>query len=609
MAVLSGGAARRESATIDEVAHTAAGVTYLQKLDMRMNEEHPPLAKVLAALPLVLRGVHVDYSHLSWTFSERIFRQYLGEWVFGNWFLMRWNDPRSTLGLARVPMLLLSLSLGAVLFVCGSKLGGEWGGLLCLTAYVTMPAFLAFGPLVLTDVAITLFWVLTVWQLPELWRNPSRATVLKFAAVFAGALLSKFSSGLLIVAFLAFAVSTRLWPLPEQPTVKAEVRRWRRQGWRNLVKGTAWALFFVYLVYLLLSWRQPTDSFNVIPHLPTSPLLRRALMPAWVFLRGLSGFVLSAGTRPTYILGRAYPRGVWFYFPTLFVLKSQLAFLWLLLLAAGVRLLVKWRLPQQAAIAADMALRWRSLWVSLCVFVAACLLSRLNISIRHFSVALALTALFLAPLPRLLRALGDRSPGLARLAGWATIVLVMTLIGTAVQSYPNYLPFLNSLAMGRPGYALVNDSNLDWNHALPTVKSFMEERGIDRVLLDEYGFSEPEAYIPQAESWDCQQPHPSDAGRLAVVSANYMADSANCIWLMHYPHQALAGGSMYAFILPPVIPAAGQPGGPPLPGNYRYFGGLPFDMRSVFTECIRDPNRLEPTMRRMMENSPKNKKQ
>jgi len=58
MALLSGGAARRESVTVDEVAHIGAGVSSLQKLDLRMNEEHPPLAKALAALPLVLRGVH-----------------------------------------------------------------------------------------------------------------------------------------------------------------------------------------------------------------------------------------------------------------------------------------------------------------------------------------------------------------------------------------------------------------------------------------------------------------------------------------------------------------------------------------------------------------------
>src|SRR6202162_1241663 len=92
MALLAGGAARRESVTVDEVAHIGAGVSYLQKLDLRMNEEHPPLAKVLAALPLVLRGVPADYSNVSWTFSNNMFSAYLGEWVFGHWLIMRWND-------------------------------------------------------------------------------------------------------------------------------------------------------------------------------------------------------------------------------------------------------------------------------------------------------------------------------------------------------------------------------------------------------------------------------------------------------------------------------------------------------------------------------------
>src|SRR5438270_10816248 len=82
MAFLAGGAALRESATVDEVSHIGAGVSYLQRLDLRMNPEHPPLPKVLAAIPLVLRGVRADYSHVSWTISERFFPAYMGQWVF-----------------------------------------------------------------------------------------------------------------------------------------------------------------------------------------------------------------------------------------------------------------------------------------------------------------------------------------------------------------------------------------------------------------------------------------------------------------------------------------------------------------------------------------------
>src|SRR5215469_17872724 len=185
MALLAGSAAYRESVTIDEVAHTAAGVSYWQKLDMRMNEEHPPLAKLIAAIPLVLRHTHADYSHVSWTWSAPMFHQYLSEWVFGHWFLMSWNEPRSTLLWARLPMLVMTVLLGWVIYVYAKRLGGDWGGLLCLTAYITMPVFLAFGPLVITDIVVTLFWVLTMWQLPNMWHSPTRGQVLKFGLALA----------------------------------------------------------------------------------------------------------------------------------------------------------------------------------------------------------------------------------------------------------------------------------------------------------------------------------------------------------------------------------------------------------------------------------------
>jgi len=370
MALLAGGAARRESVTVDEVAHIGAGVSYLQQLDLRMNEEHPPLAKVLAALPLVLRRVHADYSHISWTFSNKNFNQFLGEWVFGHWLIMRWNDPYSTVFWARVPMLLLTLLLGLAIYVLGVRLGGVWGGLLCLCVYVSMPAFLAFGPLVITDIAVVLFWVLAIWQLPEMWRSPSRGTILKFGLALAGAFLSKFSSGLLFFVFIAFALSLRWRGVPEQPVGKVAKRIWRRRGWLNVAKATLWAALFVYLTYFVLSWNESTDSFSIIPHFTGSPFLRRLLMPLWLYLRGLVVFAFSAGSRPTYILGHAYPHGVWFYFPVLFILKSPLAFLLLLLLAVVIAICLKRRSSgQQAAIPGGMELRWRAIWISLVVFV------------------------------------------------------------------------------------------------------------------------------------------------------------------------------------------------------------------------------------------------
>src|SRR6185312_14473457 len=45
--------ARRQSQVIDEACHIYSGYRYWTKADFGMNPEHPPLVKLLAALPLL----------------------------------------------------------------------------------------------------------------------------------------------------------------------------------------------------------------------------------------------------------------------------------------------------------------------------------------------------------------------------------------------------------------------------------------------------------------------------------------------------------------------------------------------------------------------------
>jgi len=603
MAVLAGGAALRESVTVDEVAHVGAGVSYLQKLDLRMNVEHPPLAKVLAGLPLVLRGVHTDYSHFSWSYSATGFNSILGEWSFGHWLITRWNDPFTTMAWARAPMLLLTLALGLILYVYGGRLASPGGGLLCLSVFASTPTFLAFGPLVLTDVAITLFSVITLWTLADMWRSPERRNVVKFALALAAALLSKFSAGLLLVAAVAFALSLRWFPVAHQFADQSELRVWWRRRWRNTGKGMLWAALVVYAVYLVLSWNQPTDNLAVLGRGPAALVLRRLLMPLLLYGSGLVGLGFTV-VRPTFILGHAYSHGVWFYFPVLFLFKSTLAFLALLVLALAVSIIAKRRFRKKAfAISKGMELHWRAVWVFFLVFLAACLLSPMNLSIRHFTIPLALLILLLSALPRTLESLRQSAWPPARVCNWLIVALAAASIVTAIGAYPYYIPFLNSLSMGRPGYQLVNDSNLDWNHALPDARRFVEDHGIKTVLVDEYGFSDPAVYIPQAQFWSCQEPSASDAGQWAVVSANMIVESHNCFWLLQYPHQSLAGGSMYAFKLPAAIPTAGAVGGPPRRKDFHNLAGTPGswpDFRLIFLRGIRDPQELPAMMRQMV---------
>jgi hypothetical protein len=69
-------------------------------------------------------------------------------------------------------------------------------------------------------------------------------------------------------------------------------------------------------------------------------------------------------------------------------------------------------------------------------------------------------------------------------------------------------------------------------------------------------------------------------------------DGHNCEWLMQYPYEPLAGGSMFAVQLPATIPPAGASGGPPPVAARRIFLGLPFEMRQVFQGLVRRPEDL-----------------
>ncbi len=601
MAVLSFSAAKRESPTFDEIAHIGAGLSYVQKLDLRLNPEHPPLAKALSGLALTLRGTRADYSGPAWTVSKDFIPAFLGEWSFGHWVISIWNEPWTTLFWARFPMLLLTLLLGCAIFIYAQRLGGMAAGLICLAIYVTAPLFLVFGPLVLTDIPIALFSVLTIWAFANLWRNPDRARMWIFVACLSGAFLSKFSAQILLLGVLVAGLTTRWMPVYDQPPTPPERKAWRRLRWRAAGKALLWTALLVYLFYLVFSWNQPTSALERIGSGVPALVVRRLLLPPLIYVGGM--FVVFFNiTRPTFLLGQAFPHGVWFFYPVVFALKSQLGFLGLLLLAVILGLARKRRRePATAVIPPALEMHWRIIWVTLVVFTTVCILSHFDISIRHFSVPMALLILMLAPTPRMLQDLAARNRPLSYGAWGVVSLLVLSCLFTAVRTYPWYMPYVNALGAGKPAYTLMSDSNVDWNQALPEVKQFAERKGLGDLPLDSFGLSDDTAFVPQSRVWDCQAPSQADRNHWVVVSANMILDGHNCGWLLSYPQEELASGSMYAFHLPAAIPADGTPGGPPVPAERRVFLGMPFDFKAVTLQILRHPEKIAEVVKQMQQ--------
>src|SRR5262249_27774016 len=147
---------RQKSLTFDECAHLPAGYTYLRYGDFRMNPEHPPLVKMLAAIPLYVLHARADTDDVDWKEAR--------QWQFGWKVLYVWNDADRLVFWGRVPIVLLSVLLGIAVARCAARLYGEGAGYLALVLYAVSPDLLAHGQLVTTDLGVTCFMFLSVYS-------------------------------------------------------------------------------------------------------------------------------------------------------------------------------------------------------------------------------------------------------------------------------------------------------------------------------------------------------------------------------------------------------------------------------------------------------------
>src|SRR5579871_6549655 len=96
---------RQESQTWDEAFEIASGYSYLKTGDYRISLEQPPLARVLAALPLLALNLSVPTDDESWRKSD--------ERTFGSKFVYENRVPAGTiLFWARMATIVTTLCLG-----------------------------------------------------------------------------------------------------------------------------------------------------------------------------------------------------------------------------------------------------------------------------------------------------------------------------------------------------------------------------------------------------------------------------------------------------------------------------------------------------------------
>ena len=545
MALVLGVLAWQQSPDYDEHTHVAAGVSYLQRRDGRMNAEHPPLVKLLGGAGALMAGGRGDYNSQAWRYAREF------DFAIDIYTHTDRDHLRMLTFLPRVPMILITLALGLTVFLWVSSISGRSAGLLALAIYCTYPLFLAWGVFVLNDVALALFSLLTCWAAVATWRDPSPRQVALFGVSLGAALFAKFSAVLLFPVLALWLLVMLIQHRKELPAGRL------RKVARGLGGGLLLAGALVYLAYQLTFWQMPPHQFVQVwqeraqvqgtartPEqqrmitalreiLEKHPVAERMISPAFYYATGM--YAVSVSTkRPSLILGQHYPTGRWFYFPVVALFKSPPGFL--IIIGFGFLLLV---------LHAPKCLRNPDVMMMILLFViftAGYTWSGINIGMRHWipSVACAIALACSVLVPEMMVFPDKWRKVAVVVCGLAVLQIVFTFLAT----YPFYLPYYNFLRGSHTRGWVSPDSNVDHGTYLPWVRTFQQERKVDRISLAAFSYT-PNVWLPDAIPLNCANHNPST--RWVVASAALL--EGPCAWLKSYPGEEIAGGSMWAFDL------------------------------------------------------------
>jgi hypothetical protein len=451
-----------QSQTWDEGDHLYAGYRSLTHADFGLNPEHPPLAKMVAAFPLL--GMNLRVPPLQGrTFKHEAF---LGgrEFVFG-------NDADTVLFRARMGAAVFTLLLALIAFLAAREMFGTPAGLTALVLLVFDPNLLAHGALVTTDAALSCFMLAAVYAFYRYVRQPG-AGRLALVGLAAGLALASKHTGVLVLAALGLLALAE-W-LSERAS--SDGSAFRARGVRLLGALLVIGILAVAVLWAFYGFRYAARPDGLALNPPAAQILKDVPKPHQAavlgalasghvlpesYLCGLADVLVMEAYYRSYLFGKPYAHGVWFYFPAAFVVKSTLAFI-------ALPIVVVFAIARRRLVARREIL---FLTVPPLFYFLVAMSSRMNIGVRHILPVYAFLAI----------AGAGALWALARShRGWkyATFALLLVHVASSLRAFPSNIAYSNEL-WGGPSrtYRHLSDSNSDWAQQLKSLKRYLDARG------------------------------------------------------------------------------------------------------------------------------------
>ena len=461
---------------IDDSMHMPAGYSYLLTHDYRLNQEHPPLIKLLSGLGLWELHPYFPFESPGWqqaatpgdpedgmvrieeAFFESNAKQFERIAFYG-----------------RLPVLVIPLLLLLAAWWFTRQLFGPVPALISVFLLATEPNIAGNAIVVQNDVAAALALLLFVIAVKKFVTDARVIGALALGGALGLGLVTKYSLVVLVPVSCVIVIACVMWRL---------IRK------RSSVGAVVLSSFVVFVTaYLILiacyafhidridanESSEIASWFYLSGH--TAEVFKRFLM--WLppllpryFVSGIDMVVQdSRDGRPAFLLGQISDTGWWYYFPVAFALKTTIPFL-----LASIGGFV-WAVYQ--------VLRCKCyaiLYVMLpgVFYLALTMTSHLNIGVRHLLPMFSFAAIAGAGFVSAVIECGlKRSRGLG--VAVAAVALVPCLV-IAVSAFPNYLTYFSPLAGGAArGWQMLSDSNVETGQEVKPLARYLKDHGENRV--------------------------------------------------------------------------------------------------------------------------------
>jgi len=529
----------QEAGTQDELAHIPAGYSYVHELDFRLNPEHPPLVKMISAVPLLFLDLNFPTDNIAWQEAVN------GQWDMGSAFLYEsGNDADQIIQWSRLGPMLLTILLIIFVYIWAKELVGPSWALLPTAMTAFSPNFLSHGHYVTTDIGATLGTFVAIYYFVKFLNSPSRKHLIWAGLAFGVAMLMKFSTVLLIPLFLLLIF---IYWLVEIYQTKNEIQKNKLKHFILLGLKYLRPVFVIFFIGFLLLYpfyliatinyppeRQLSDTEFILSSFAKGPTLEgETCIPArclaefniWAsdkpIIRPYAHYMLgilmvlqrSAGGNTAFFLGEVSNLGNPLYFPVSYALKEPLPILILVLggLLYGAYRTTRALVKRQSQFTNYFKthLAEFSMLTFTFIYVTWSVRSPLNIGVRH-----------LMPIMPFMYILAASSVKKWKQSATFNKTLKTYLIGllTAwffvdmIFAYPFYLSYFNEFVGTKNGWQYVTDSNYDWGQDLKRLDTFVEENNINRIAVDYFGAGNPKYYIGEAEvNWWSAKGNPLDS--------------------------------------------------------------------------------------------------